>query len=182
MEYILTDKIQELLNLENISLNKATLNDLENIIDLYKERINWFKEKQIEQWGEYLEQHPKSEFEEIISKGYYFILEKNNEIIAGFELSTDSKYWSDDNTKAYYIYKLVTRVGNKEIGNIIFDICKDLAKTNNKEYLRLNCLSTNKKLNDIYECHGFKLIKTGCKEDYYYSLRECKLNEDRNEV
>lgn len=51
MQYILTDKIQELLNLENISLNKATLNDLENIIDLYKERINWFKEKQIEQWG-----------------------------------------------------------------------------------------------------------------------------------
>lgn len=125
--------------------------------------------------GAYLEQHPKSEFEEIISKGCYFILEKNNEIIAGFELSTDSKYWNNDKTKAYYIYKLVTRVGNKEIGNIIFDICKDLAKTNNKEYLRLNCLSTNKKLNDIYNNHGFKFVKKCSNETYNYSLRELKI-------
>lgn len=131
--------------------------------------------KKIKQWGKYLEHHPKSEFEEVICKRNYFILERNNEIVAGFELSTDSKYWDDNKTKAYYIYKLVTRVGNKGIGNIVFDICKDLAKANNKEYLRLDCLSTNKKLNDIYESHSFKLVKTGCKEYYHYSLRECEI-------
>ena len=105
--------------------------------------MQWFREKEIKQWGKYLEHHPKSEFEEVICTGNYFILERNNKIVAGFELSTDSKYWDDSRSKAYYIYKLVTRVGNKEIGNIVFDICKDLAKANNKEYLRLDCLSTN---------------------------------------
>ena len=63
---------------------------------------------------------------------------------------------------------------HKNFGHIIFKICKDLANKNKKEYLRIECLTTNNRLNNIYEKHGFKFIRTG--EDYYkYSLRECKL-------
>ena len=65
--------------------------------------MQWFRENEIKQWSRYLENHSKSEFEEVISKGNYFILENNNKIIVGFELSTDSKYWNDSKTKAYYI-------------------------------------------------------------------------------
>lgn len=176
MNYILSNNCKNSLQKQNINFKKAEPNELDKILEVYSERMQWFKNKEIKQWGKYLEHHPKSEFEEVIKKDDYFILEKNNEIIAGFELSTNSKYWNDCKTKAYYIYKLVTKVGNKDIGNIVFDICKDLAKTNNKEYLRLDCLSTNKKLNDIYEKHHFKLIKTGYEEGYHYSLRECKID------
>lgn len=175
MNCILSMDCKNLLQKQNINFKKAELNEIDKILEVFSERMQWFREKKIKQWGKYLEHHPKSEFEEVICKRNYFILERNNEIVAGFELSTDSKYWDDNKTKAYYIYKLVTRVGNKGIGNIVFDICKDLAKANNKEYLRLDCLSTNKKLNDIYESHSFKLVKTGCKEYYHYSLRECKI-------
>lgn len=176
MNYILSIDCKNLLQKQNINFKKAKLNEIDKILEVYLERMKWFREKEIKQWGKYLEHHPKSEFEEVIGKGNYFILEKNNKIIAGFELSTDSKYWNDNKTKAYYIYKLVTRVGNKGIGNIVFDICKNLAKANDKEYLRLDCLSTNQKLNDIYESHNFKLMKTGCQGMYHYSLRECKMN------
>lgn len=176
MNYILSLDCKDLINKQNIVFKRAELDDLDRILEMYLERIQWFREKGIKQWSKFLEHHPKSEFEKVINNGNYFILEKNDKIIAGFELSTDSKYWNDDKTKAFYIYKLVTRAGNKEIGNIVFSICKDLAKTNNKEYLRLDCLSKNQKLNDIYENHNFKLIKTGCIETYHYSLRECKIN------
>lgn len=176
MDCILSMDCRNLLQEQNITLKKAEINELDRILEVYSERIQWFKEKGVKQWSKYFLHHPKSEFEEIISKGNYFILEKNSEIIAGFEISTDSKYWNDDKTEAYYIYKVVTKVGNKEIGNIIFDICKDFARANNKKYLRLNCLSKNKKLNDIYESHNFKLIKTASDENYNYSLRECVIN------
>ena len=56
-------------------------------------------------------------------------------------------------------------------------ICKDIAKNNNKEYLRLDCLTKNKKLNDIYEKHGFILKHTGHQDYYSYSLREYSLNK-----
>lgn len=176
MNYMLGMDSKNLLQKQNINFKKAELSEIDKILEVYLERMQWFKEKEIKQWGKYLEHHPKSEFEEVICKGNYFILERNNKIVAGFELSTDSKYWDDSRSKAYYIYKLVTRVGNKEIGNLVFDICKELAKANNKEYLRLDCLNSNKKLNDIYEKHNFKLVKTGCKDYYHYSLRECKID------
>lgn len=175
MNYEISNECNNLLKMLNINFKKARLDELDKILEIYLERMKWFKEKGIKQWGKYLEHHPKSEFEDGIKNGYYFILEKDNEIISGFELSTDSKYWNDENTKAYYIYKLVTKVGNKEIGKLVFDICKDLAKANNKDYLRLDCLSTNAKLNDIYENHGFKLVRNGSEDYYNFSLRECKI-------
>lgn len=175
MNYIISKDCENILKKQDLKLKKAELNELDKILAVYQERMKWFKEKEINQWSKYFEHHPKSEFAEVIIKGDYYILEKNNEIIAGFELSTDSKYWNDDKTKAFYLYKLVTKVGTKKVGNIIIDICKEFAKVNNKEYLRLDCLNRNKKLNDIYENHGFKLVSTGIKNSYHYSLREYKV-------
>ena len=45
------------------------------------------------------------------------------------------------------------------------------------KYLRLDCLRFNEKLNEIYEEHGFKLVRYGKNERYSYSLRELKIDE-----
>lgn len=153
----------------------ASINDINKILDLYSERMKWFKENDIRQWSKYLEHHPKLEFEETINSKNYYIIKQNNEIVAGFELSTDSKYWNDNSTSAYYIYKVVTKVGYKNIGKILFEKCKEMAKLNNKEYLRLDCLKSNEKLNNIYENHNFRLVGFGHNEYYNYSLREMKI-------
>lgn len=51
-----------------------------------------------------------------------------------------------------------------------------MTKISKKDYLRIECLSSNKKLNDLYEKHGFKYVREG--QDYYnYTLREWKVNE-----
>lgn len=173
MLYKLDNNIIKMLDSDYIEFSKATTNQIDDIFNLYIERVNWFKENKIQQWGKYLEHHTKEEFSYIVENGNYFILQKNNNIIAGFELSRDSKYWKDENTNALYIYKLVVKVGYKDIGKYIFYIIDEISKLNNINVLRLDCLKENQKLNDIYESHGFKLIKTGY-EKYYgsYSLRE----------
>lgn len=176
MNYKLSAKVTKILDDKEISFQRANLDDLQNILNLYLERIKWFKEKQIKQWNKYLEHHPKEEFIDIINNYNYFILKQNNTIIAGFELSTNSKYWKDEKTLAYYIYKLVIKVGYKNIGQLIFEICKDIAKNNNMKYLRLDCLKNNIKLNQIYEKHGFRLIKNGYEDYYNYSLRQCEID------
>lgn len=162
----------------NITYEKAKLTDLNEILSMYKERSQWFKEKGIDQWRKYLINHPKEEFVDAIKKGNYYILKKENQIIAGFEISTYSSFWNDSLSKAYYIYKIVVKVGNKNIGKYIFNIAKTIAKENKKEYLRLECKTSNKKLNDIYMKHGFEFIRSG--QDYYdYTLREYKINEKK---
>lgn len=175
MEYILTDKTHELLNVENVLLSKATLDDLESIIDLYKDRINWFKENKIDQWTHFLDYTPRCAFETAIKNEDYFILIKNRKIVAGFEVSTTNKYFEDDINDAYYLYKLVTKPSYKKLGKIIFDIAKDMAIQNNKRYLRLDCLTRNRKLNDIYNNYGFILVKETSIGNYNCSLRELKI-------
>lgn len=177
MKYNLGKVINNLLIDNEIIFSKSNISEIDDILNIYAERMQWFKEKGIKQWGKYLEHHPKEEFENVIKNGYFFTLKQKGKIIAGFELSTDSKYWRDDETQAYYIYKVVTKVGSHQVGNLVFDICKDIAKTNNKKYLRLDCLSTNERLNNIYQSHNFKLIRTGYEDHYPYNLRECEIDE-----
>lgn len=176
MNYELNIDLQKQMKQLNYSFSKATLDDLDNLLELYKERTSWFKENKIKQWSKYLEHHPREEFEKIINTGYYFVIKENGNIISGFELSTDSKYWRDDFTDAYYIYKLVTKVKYKNVGNIVMKICENIAINNNKRKLRLDCLKNNEKLNSIYENYGFKLIKTGYEDSYSYSLREYNID------
>ena len=161
---------------EQITIKKADIIDIDEIINMYAERMKWFKENQIKQWSRYLTNHPKSEFIQAIEKGNYYILTKNDKIIAGFEISADSKYWNDNITNAYYLYKIVVKVGYKNIGKEIFELAKQIAKENKKDYLRIDCVSSNKKLNQIYNKHGFKYVREG--KDYYnFTLRECKVSE-----
>lgn len=155
----------------------ANLNNLDAILKLYSERIEWFRENSIKQWSAYEKNHPKIEFIEAINQRSYYILKKDNEIIAGFELSTDSRLWNDKTTDAYYIYKVVTKVGYKNIGKQLFAKCIEIAKEDNKKYLRLDCLRMNKKLNKIYEQHNFRLIRYGQKKNYKYALREMRIHE-----
>lgn len=175
MDCTLSSELVNILNSRNIIFKKAEAEDLDEVIGLFKERITWFKTSGINQWSKYLEHHPKEEFRNAIEAGYYFLLKQNNKIIAGFELSVDSRLWQDNFTNAYYIYKIVTKVNYKNLGNLIFLICRNIAENNNQRFLRLDCLKSNIKLNQIYEKHGFILKSTGCKDYYQYALREYDL-------
>lgn len=116
--YDLIDKIlKENLLKKNIVFEKANIEEIDNIINLYAERMNWFKSNGIKQWSKYLINHPKEQFEQIITKGDYYIFKKNNEIIAGFEISKDSHFWNDNTSDAYYLYKVVSKVGYKNMGS-----------------------------------------------------------------
>lgn len=108
-------KIKQGNSLKNIIWEKATIDDIDEIINLYAERMKWFKENGINQWSKYLTNHPKEQFIKAIKNGNFYILKKDNEIIAGFEISTDSNFWNDNRPNAYYLYKVVSKVGYKNI-------------------------------------------------------------------
>ena len=53
-------------------LELASIGDIDSVLELYSERIKWFKDNSIKQWTNYLNNNPKSVFvEKIINKDYY---------------------------------------------------------------------------------------------------------------
>ncbi|MCI8569568.1 MAG: GNAT family N-acetyltransferase [Bacilli bacterium] len=154
---------------------KATINDLENIYKLYEERAEWFKKNNIDQWDSYFTYHPKSDFINAIKDKRFYIIKQESEIIASFELSSDSNCWNDSITSAYYLYKVVTKVNHKNLGKLIFDKCREIAIKDNKKFLRLNCIESNVKLNEIYESYNFKFVRNIKSNKYVFSLRQLEL-------
>ncbi len=161
----------------NYIIELAEIKDLDSILELYLERIKWFKDNGIKQWSSYLQNHPKEEFIESINNNEFYIIKQENEIVACFELSLKNSNWDDNITPAYYINKVVTKVGYRNLGKIIIDNAREIAKKNNKHFLRLDCLRYNEKLNNIYEGHGLKLVRYGKNTRYSYSLREMKIDD-----
>ena len=84
----------------NIVFEVARLEELPQIYELYSSRTIWFKENNINQWSRYLIRHQK-EFPVAIENQNYYILKKNNEIIAGFELSNNPGHFEDNGESIY---------------------------------------------------------------------------------
>ena len=168
---ILSSDIEKFCQSEGFELKLAAKQDIDKILQLYKDRTVWFRENQINQWQKYLIHHDKNEFLKSIKNDELFVIYQGKEIVACFEISEESRLWDEKVNDSFYIYKIVTKVGTKKLGKLIFDICEMFAKTNGKKFLKIDCLARNEKLNQIYESHGFKLIKTGTKDYYTFNLR-----------
>lgn len=161
----------------NYKIEKAKIEDIDNIFRLYIERMQWFKDNNIKQWTRYIQNHPIEEFIEVINNKEYYIVKNNEEIIGGFQFTNKLKEWENDCKKAIYISKIVTKVGYRNVGKVIFNKCKEMAREKGKCYLRLCCIKSNERLNEIYENHNFKLVGYGKNEIYTYALRQMDIEE-----
>lgn len=158
MKIELSEYLKEELNINDLTFSLAKESDIYEIELLFLERIRWFRKNNIEQWNGYLKRHNKYEFLNLINNRNYYLLKKNNSIVACFALTDQNDFW-DNKDLSYYLSKFLVKLGYKNIGKIAIEICKYLCYINNQDYLRLDCLKNNKKLNQIYENYGFKYVK-----------------------
>lgn len=166
--------ILNILKINNIEFCIAKKENITNVMKVYNLRKQWFIDNKIKQWFN----HKEEDIKETIKNGNLFCIKKDEEVIACFELSLNDKYFDDSNKDAYYVYKIVTHPNFKDVGKFIFNIIKDIAKNNNKKFIRLDCVKDNIKLNKIYESYGFKLVREDDKT-YNKVLRECIINADK---
>lgn len=166
---------------KELRMYKANINQLADIINLYEERMQWFKERAIQQWERYVSNHPKNEFLEALNNNRLFIIMKKDEIVGAVELKEYDDLW-EDNQIGLYIKKLVTKSSYRGIGKYIISTAKRVAEKRNLQFVRLECRQSNPILNEIYEGHGFELVRTVSRPEvaqpdivYSYNLREYRL-------
>ncbi len=158
----------------------ATEKDLEAIEKIIIERCKWFIENKIKQWA--LDYYPKKYntkyfTEQLkINKLYVAKIIDTDEIVGVMLLKTSDKFWEDDN-KALYIHHLATSIKIKGLGSLLLEYATIETSKMNKEFLRLDCFSSNKRLNDYYKSKGFILKGNGRIGDYSYNLWEKKIEK-----
>lgn len=144
------------------SIQLAEKNDLEDFHKIIVSRCKWLESNKINQWKtlSYPVRYNIPYFEKQMEENKLFVVKKGKSILGGFLLKEeDSKYWSDCNkVKAYYIHHFATKIGEKGLGKIMIAFAIKEAKKNKKEYLRLDCVAHNQKLNNYYQELGFEYI------------------------
>ncbi|WP_246938820.1 GNAT family N-acetyltransferase [Bacillus pinisoli] len=162
--------------MENFVLIKGSNKDVETIYQIIKQRINWMDSNKIEQWNktDYLKSYPIEYFKEKVTSGELYVMkdESSDKVVGAVVLLEEDQRWKKDGVKSYYLHNLVSDTEVPGIGNRIIDLCEKLASRNGKDRLRLDCQSTNTKLNHYYYRLGFKYVGNVQVGNYYGTKRE----------
>jgi GNAT superfamily N-acetyltransferase len=151
--------------LENYECKLALIEGSDLIIQILKQVAGWMKDNGIDQWRYLLEGGDDNEIiEAVVNKNTYIVI-KDSEIIATFTLSTTQSEWDkhifgeDVLGNAFYLHRLaiLPTYMNQDLGKNILTWIQENNKSG-KEYLKLNCVAGNIKLNNFYKCNGFDYI------------------------
>lgn len=158
---------------------KALDNDLNSIFQLYKDRINWMDQLNLNQWNKtnYLDVYDINYFNTQINALNLYVIENitNNSIVGALVLLNEDDRWkNNESLKSYYIHNLVTSPNIKGIGNFILNEVEVLAVNNDIEALRLDCAEDNYFLNQYYESKGYIAVGK-CKDGLYYGIKREKI-------
>lgn len=140
----------------------ATLADAADILGLLRDVSDWLHEIGERQWETIRNQANDDEIREDVAKGNTYIVRRDHQVIATFSLlqkqsEWDIWLWGEKNDAAVYLHKLAVHpqmIGNGFGSDILSWIEQDLLK-NEKDLLRLDCISTNENLNTFYEKNGY---------------------------
>lgn len=169
--------ISERNNIMDYKLNLADELDVEDVFNLIKQRIKWMDKVGIKQWNvtDYCTRFPKEHYLNQIKTNNLYVLRqtKDNNIVGAVVCFDKDERWPDYlDVPAYYLHNFVTDPNIKGAGKIILKYMKELALSNNKKSLRLECAIDNSKINNYYEQNGFALVGTCDDGPYTWNRRE----------
>ena len=161
---------------KNMKIQLAKEEDLLEILEILKERCQWFSKNDIEQWGDwyYTELYDSAYFLKVMKLYTLYVVKEDDKVIGLFLLrDKNEKYWSDGK-KACYIDHFVSKVGYPGLGKDMLKFIEDYAIKNQMDCLRLEAMKINPKINEYWEKQGFKSVGES-DVPYSHVLREKRI-------
>ena len=114
MKIEISNETQVLMEKSNIIFKVAEISQLQEILKLYKDRSDWFKENGIDQWSKYLIRHEEEFSISIKNKDYYSqeeLLDKDfpttdeEDTQIEEQMKQLKEYYSDERTRGRDFYE-----------------------------------------------------------------------------
>lgn len=148
---------------KNIEIRKATLSDIDHIMSIIDNAAIWMHENGIKnQWKPGNVFEDKSHYLSCINNGHFYVALIDRKIAGTFLIKwSDKELWGENDTCAGYIHhfaidRAFTGIG---FGDYLLNYIEQTIKSNNKNYVRLDCIAANLKLNEYYLNRGYKFIQ-----------------------
>ncbi len=151
--------------------------DLDRVIEILEEASRWLTSKGLEtRWlpGPVFRQTIKDS----IDRGEVYLVKDLKDTVGTITLQwSDKKFWGDVPPDAGYIHKLAIRrsYAGQDLGLRMLRWAETKTRAENRRYLRLDCLASNRTIRDYYEKAGFVHVRDTLAPGWKASLYEKKL-------
>jgi len=145
-------------------IRKATLNDIDNILNITKACARSMITAQIFQWNEYYPN--RAAFETDVKRNELYVLELKNTTLGCIVISTimDNEYlpiqWLTPNKNNIYIHRLAIHPNyqGKGYAQLLMNYAETFSIENNYTSIRLDTFSQNLRNQKFYELRGYQKL------------------------
>ena len=145
-------------------IRKATVHDIEAILEMTKACAAHMIRQNIFQWNEHYPN--KLAFTKDIERGELYVLENDNRIMGCIVISTlmDDEYipvhWLTENSKNLYIHRVAVHPEFQGQGNAqqLMTFAENFGKDHGYVSIRLDTFSQNKRNQNFYEQRGYQRL------------------------
>jgi len=133
----------------------AQIDDLNEVIDILAECSGWLRSKGIVQWPE---RFRPDQLLPSLEAGDLYVVDGRSALAATVTLQwSDPMFWGD-RTDAGFLHRMGVRRSNAGLGAGILQWASAEVLARGRQYLCLDCLSTNDRLRRYYEDHGYSMV------------------------
>jgi len=133
----------------------AQTDDLDEVIDILAECSAWLRSKGNLQWPE---RFPRDQLLPSLEAGDLYVVDNGSDLVATVTLQwSDPMFWGD-RTDAGFLHRMGVRRSNAGLGTGIMQWASAEVLVRGRQYLCLDCLSTNERLRRYYEDIGYSVV------------------------
>lgn len=154
----------EVMSQPVLPIRPASIDDLETVLALLKQRIEWLRSRGSDQWSTW--EKWRTKIQPSLERGHVWLLSDGVRPIGTItvEFHGDSDFWTTDECAqpAAYLSKLAVGIDHAgdELGALLIDWASDYAYRRGCRYLRLDAWKTNEKLHAYYVNRGWTFLRT----------------------
>lgn len=145
-------------------VRQALPNDLDTVMALLRERIEWLRARGSDQWSTW--ETWRAKIEPAVEEGNVWLLFDGTGPVGTItvEFRGDRDFWTPDECAepAAYLSKLAVRLDHAghELGVLLTDWASDYAYRRGCKFVRLDAWKTNNELHAYYANRGWKFLRT----------------------
>ena len=146
-------------------LRRAQSSELDTVMALLRERVEWLREQGSDQWSTWTTWQA-TKIQPALDEGHVWLLFDEGRPIGTItvEFRGDADFWTPEECSqpAAYLSKLAIRLDHagKELGSLLIDWARDYAYRHGCKAVRLDAWKTNVKLQAYYAERGWKHLRT----------------------